>query len=176
VIAARRGEEAKAVDHDSFVALVEPLLPAAYRLAVAMLRSETEAEDAVQEAVFNAWRHRGRFKAGSAMQPWLLAIVANECRRLRRNRWWSVIKWPAGLEESTRQPVNDLPTVEGLRHAIQQLPHDQRLVVVLRYYLDLPFDEVAQVLKTTPKAARSRTYRALERLRLNPEVISDERD
>jgi RNA polymerase sigma factor (sigma-70 family) len=61
-----------------------------------------------------------------------------------------------------------------LRRAIQRLPYDQRLVIVLRYYLDLSFGEVAQVLAITPKAARSRTYRALERLRLSPEVLSDE--
>jgi DNA-directed RNA polymerase specialized sigma24 family protein len=48
------------------------------------------------------------------------------------------------------------------------------LAVVLRYYLDLPFAEVAAVLRISAKAARSRTYRALERLRLSPEVLGDE--
>lgn len=176
MIAARSGEGDRAIDQAAFVALVEPFLPAAHRLAVAMLHSEIEAEDAVQEAVLNAWRHHERFRAESSMKPWLLAIVANECRRVRRNRWWSVIKWPAGLEAAGRQPANSVPSNEGLRRAIQQLPHDQKLVLALRYYLDLSFEEVAHVLKTTPKAARSRTYRALERLRLNPEVIGDERD
>lgn len=171
MIAAGSGEEAKAVDQAAFVALVEPVLPAAYRLAVAMLRSETEAEDAVQEAVFNAWRNHDRFKAGSEMRPWLLAIVANECRRIRRNRWWSVIKRPAALET-----VGDEPALSSgsLRRALDQLPHDQKIVLALRYYLDLSFDEIAAVLKITPKAAKSRCYRALERLRLNPEVIGDE--
>lgn len=141
-----------------------------------MLRSEVEAEDAVQEAVLNAWRHHERFKAGSEMKPWLLAIVANECRRVRRSRWWTVIKWPAGPEASERQPATHVVSAEGLRRAIDRLPHDQKLALTLRYYLDLSFEEVAHVLKTTPKAAKSRTYRALERLRLNPEVIGDERD
>ena len=154
--------------------LVEPLLPSAYRLAVAMLRSQTDAEDAVQDAVMKAWRHHDRFKPGAEMKPWLLTIVANECRRMRRSRWWSVIKWPAGLENQAS--ASDVPSTEGLRRAIHQLPHDQRLAIALRFYLDLPFDEVAQVLKTSPKAARSRTYRALERLRLHPEVIDHERD
>ena len=173
VIAARGGEEARAVDQASFVALVEPVLPAAYQLARAMLRSDFEAEDAVQEAVLRAWRHHGRFIAGSEMKPWLLAIVANECRRIRRSRWWSVLKWPAGPEVEARSDRTD--DARGLRRAIDQLPYEQKLAVTLRYYLDLPFEEVARVLKTTPKAAKSRTYRALERLRLNPEVIGDER-
>ena len=174
VIAARRGGTAEAVDQTAFVALVEPVLPAAYRLARAMLRSDIEAEDAVQEAVLKAWRHQDRFVAGSDMKPWLMAIVANECRRVRRSRWWSVARW-ASLPASDSRPVEarDAP---GLRRAIEALPYDQKLAIALRYYLDLSFEEMAHVLKTTPKAAKSRTYRALERLRLNPEVIGDERD
>lgn len=176
MIAARSADEAKAGDHASFVALIEPVLPAAYRLARAMLRSDTEAEDAVQEAVLNAWRHHERFRPGSDMKPWLLAIVVNECRRVRRSRWWSVVKRPDPPDAARDHRSNDVPSADGLRRAVQQLPHDQKLVVVLRYYLDLSFEEVAQVLKTTPKAAKSRSYRALERLRLNPEVLGDERD
>jgi RNA polymerase sigma-70 factor (ECF subfamily) len=67
-----------------FVDLIEPVLPDAYRLAMGMLRSETEAEDAVQEAVLKAWRSHARFRPGAEMKPWLLAILANECRRGRR--------------------------------------------------------------------------------------------
>jgi RNA polymerase sigma-70 factor (ECF subfamily) len=173
VIAARGAEDARAADQASFVALVEPVLPAAYQLARAMLRSDIEAEDAVQEAVLNAWRHRDRFITGSEMKPWLLSIVANECRRVRRSRWWSVIKSPVAPEQ--RPSISDAPS-QQLRRAIDRLPREQKLAVTLRYYLDLSFDDVARVMKTTPKAARSRTYRALERLRLNPEVIGDERD
>ena len=171
VIAARGGEEAGSAEA-GFVALVEPILPAAYRLARAMLRSEIEAEDAVQEAVLNAWRNHHRFVAGAEMKPWLLAIVANECRRIRRSRWWSVIKWPDAL---AAEPSSVEGTSDDLRRAIERLPHDQRLAVMLRYYLDLSFEDAARVMKTTPKAAKSRTYRALERLRLSPEVIGDER-
>jgi RNA polymerase sigma factor (sigma-70 family) len=54
------------------------------------------------------------------------------------------------------------------------LPYDQRLVVILRFYLDLSYEEVAQTLRISTKAAKSRTYRALERLRLSPEVLPDE--
>lgn len=171
VIAARGGEEGRAVDQTTFVALIEPVLPTAYRLARAMLRSDIEAEDAVQEAVLDAWRHHDRFIAGSAMQPWLLAIVANECRRMRRSRWWSVIKVPVALDVNRESPDSE---ADGLRRAIDRLPHQQKLAVMLRYYLDLTFDDMARVMGTTPKAAKSRTYRALERLRLNPEVIGDE--
>lgn len=167
-------EEATTGDADVFVALVEPVLPPAYRLALAMLRSEIEAEDAVQEAMFKAWRHFGKFRRDAEMKPWLLAIVANECRRLRRSHWSWVIKTadPIGVTEQARPEVHEVR--DDLRRALYSLPHDQRLAVILRYYVDLSFEEVGQVLKISAKAAKSRTYRALERLRLNPEVLADE--
>jgi RNA polymerase sigma factor (sigma-70 family) len=165
-------QDALAGDQQAFIRLVEPLLPAAYRLAVGMLRSETEAEDAVQEAMLKAWRSFGRFRRDSDLKPWLFTIVANECRRQRRSRWWSVVKWPRGPELVRPSLVE--PDTADLRTALYRLPHEQRLVLVLRYYLDLPFPEVGQALGISTKAAKSRTYRALERLRLSPEVLTDE--
>jgi RNA polymerase sigma-70 factor (ECF subfamily) len=174
VIAASAGGEARPRDAAAFVALVEPVLPDAHRLAVGMLRSPDAAEDAVQEAMFKAWRSFSRFREGGEMKPWLLAIVANECRRQRTSRWWSVIRSGGSIDD--RAAVSGAMDAQGadLRRALYRLPYDQRLVVVLRYYLDLSFDEVAAVLKISTKAAKSRTYRALERLRLSPEVIGDE--
>jgi RNA polymerase sigma factor (sigma-70 family) len=57
---------------------------------------------------------------------------------------------------------------------VYRLPYDQRVAVILRYYVDLSFEEVGQSLGVSTKAAKSRTYRALERLRLSPEVLLDE--
>jgi RNA polymerase sigma-70 factor (ECF subfamily) len=165
-------QDARAGDQQAFIRLVEPLLPAAYRLAVGMLRSETEAEDAVQEAMFKAWRNFGQFRRDADLRPWLFTIVANECRRQRRSRWWSVVKWPRSPELVNPAVVE--PDAADLRLALYRLPHDQRLVLVLRYYLDLSFSDVAQTLGISTKAAKSRTYRALERLRLSPEVLNDE--
>src|ERR1700674_4172662 len=120
-------------DQQAFMLLVEPLLPAAYRLAVGMLRSQSEAEDAVQEAVLKAWRHFGRFRRDSDLRPWLFTIVANECRLQRRSKWWSVIRTSEVLDHQadSNSPVG--PETAELRQAIYRLPHDQRFVIVLRY-------------------------------------------
>ena len=165
---------AAAGEEREFLQLVEPVLPLAHRLAVGLLHSPSDADDAVQSALLNAWRSYGRFRPGSDLKPWLLTIVANECRHQRRNRWWSVIKGPAGDEEQSSESGMTDPAVSDLRRALYRLPHDQRLVVILRYYMDLTFEEVAQTLGISTKAAKSRTYRALERLRLSPEVRPDE--
>jgi RNA polymerase sigma factor (sigma-70 family) len=166
-------ERDAAVTERDFLQLVEPVLPLAHRLAVGLLHSASDADDAVQSALLNAWRNFGQFRSGSDLKPWLLTIVANECRRQRRSPWWSVIRWPQGHEGSAESGMTD-PAVADLRRALYRLPHDQRLVVILRFYMDLSFEEVAQTLGISTKAAKSRTYRALERLRLSPEVSTDE--
>ncbi len=161
-------------DEREFLQLVEPVLPLAHRLAVGLLHSPSDADDAVQTALLNAWRNFGQFRPGSDLKPWLLTIVANECRRQRRSPWWSVIKGPRDAGERSAESGMTDPAVADLRRALYRLPHDQRLVVILRYYMDLSFGEVAQTLGISTKAAKSRTYRALERLRLSPEVRPDE--
>lgn len=173
-IALTLAQEAVAGDQRAFMLLVEPHLPAAYRLAVGMLRSQSDAEDAVQEAVLNAWRHFGRFRTGSDLKPWLFTIVANQCRDQRRSRWWSVIRQSEAPDDVVDTTSSVDPAAVDLRQAIYRLPHDQRVVLVLRFYLDLSYEEVGKTLHISTKAAKSRTYRALERLRLSPEVIPDE--
>jgi RNA polymerase sigma-70 factor, ECF subfamily len=169
-----RAEQAAArprpADAAAFVELLEPILPAAYRLAFGMLRSEADAEDAVQEAALNAWRGFHRFRPDADLRPWFLTIVANRCRSLRRTPWHRVLKLAQLQEPATAAP--GAADVIDLRRALDGLPHADRLLLVLRFYLDLSYDEVGAVIGTSAKAAKSRTHRALARLRLAPEVSS----
>ena len=82
--------------------------------------------------------------------------------------------WPPEREEVAARSTGLEADSSDLRRALQRLSHDHRLVLVLRFYLDMSFEEVAKTLGISSKAAMSRTYRALERLRLTPEVLSDE--
>jgi RNA polymerase sigma-70 factor (ECF subfamily) len=167
-------DDARAGDESAFLRLIEPVLPAAERLARAMLDGRPEAEDALQEAVVNAWKHLRQFKAGFPVEPWFLAIVANQCRMQRRVRWWSVMP----LSRAQEMPIaggQPSPEITDLRRALQRLPHHQRLLLVLRYYLDQSFEDIGRTLGISAGAAKSRTLRALKRLRLEvPEEVSDD--
>lgn len=148
-------------DADSFSRLIEPLLDPAYKLAAVMLNDRGAAEDAVQEAAVKAWRKIGQLRGDAAsLRPWFLAIVANECRMLRRTRWWSVLKFG---ELRSGQEVGESQT--DLHRALLRMSPEERLPLILHFYLDLPLEEVARTLRVSPAAARSRIYRAAKRLR-----------
>jgi RNA polymerase sigma-70 factor (ECF subfamily) len=152
------------IDSDAFMEAIEPLIPDAYRLAYAMLRSRADASDVVQEATVSAWRRRGSFWQGTEMRPWFLAVVANQCRQAVRQRWWSVIRRP-DLTLESKSNAAEFDEAEDLRAALRRLNHSDRLVLVLRFYLDLPLNDVAATLRIAPVAARVRVHRALARLR-----------
>jgi RNA polymerase sigma-70 factor, ECF subfamily len=152
-------------DANSFAILIEPLLNPAYRLAAVMLADRSAAEDAVQEASIKAWRKLRQLRGdANALRPWFLSIVANECRMARRQRWWSVVKQadpqPMGAVSDPSQELSS-----DLQRALLKLSPDERLPLVLHFYLDLPLDEVARTLGVSPSAAKSRIYRAARRLR-----------
>jgi RNA polymerase sigma-70 factor (ECF subfamily) len=155
-------QSALAGDRGAFAELLRPEYRTAFRLAYGLLQDIDEAEDAVQEAAFSAWKHIGNLREGSSLRPWFLGIVANRCRSVKRTRWWSVAKTEPPDREA---PAPDLAASLDLRRALRRLGHDERLVLVLRYYLDLPFDEIATTLGISTKAARTRVERAIHRLR-----------
>lgn len=148
----------------AFDSLFGPFVEPGYRLAVVMLQRPDEAEDAVQEAVFKAWRHLRRLKDEHALRSWFLSIVANECRSRRRRGWWRT------------EPLPDLPTgarlVEesavqsaDLTNAFGRLRPEDRLAIHLFFWMDMPLEEVAEAMGTSVSAARSRVYRAVKRMR-----------
>ncbi len=149
-------------DSDAFAVLIEPLLDPAYRLAAVMLLDRLAAEDAVQEASIKAWRKLSKLRGNLAsLRPWFLAIVANECLMVRRGRWWSVVKVAVLPEASNYAELSD----PDLHRALLGLKPDERLPLVLHFYLDLPLREVARILDVSPATAKSRIYRTAKRLR-----------
>jgi RNA polymerase sigma-70 factor (ECF subfamily) len=166
----QRLARAKAGDGRAFEELMAPLVDPAFRLAMTMLKDRQAAEDAVQESALKAWRHLDRFRSGSSLRPWFLSIVANQCRDVRRARWWGVQR----LAEIVQRPAHDDRWAErmDLDAALDRLPQHHLAVLSLYYHLDLPIDEVARVLGCSEAGARQRIHRALVALRpaMLPEV------
>jgi RNA polymerase sigma-70 factor, ECF subfamily len=157
---------ARMADPEAFGSLLEPLLAGACRLASLMLEGRADAEDVVQEAALKAWRNLRQLRGGEAqLRPWFLAIVANECRQVRRGRWWSVLKLGELPERGASSHEDRLVQGGDLRAALGTLRREQRLALFLYFYLDLPLAEVARVLGCSPGAAKVRIHRAVRELR-----------
>jgi RNA polymerase sigma-70 factor (ECF subfamily) len=164
-------KRAKAGDRSAFDELVGPLVGQAFRLAFGMLHDRASAEDAVQEAAVRSWRKLSNLRPGSPLRPWFLAIVANQCRTVMRARWWSVVRLD-DIERSESAGFED-QIVRGadLRAALRKLATDQREVLVLRYYLDLPLEEVASITGVPVGTVKSRINRGLAAMRPHFEPV-----
>ena len=147
----------------AFGDIIGPLISRGYALAVTMLNDRTSAEDAVQEASIQAWRKLPSLRDQSAIEPWFLSIVANQCRTFRRARWWSVLKLPELRHQSSVQDRR-IEAID-LDRALDRLAPNERLALFLHYYMDMTFDQAGVVMGISMTAARSRTSRALKRLR-----------
>lgn len=165
IVRARRG------DGDAYATLVRSHEHAARRAALAIVRSPSDAEEATQEAFLKAYRALPRFRAGMPFRPWLLAIVSNEARNVRRRsaRHLRLAAAASADAPQTDEPA-DAAALERLDHravvtALGRLPEPDRRALVARYVAGLDSSEVGAVLGVSPVAARVRIWRALERLR-----------
>jgi len=162
-------QAAKAGDDAAFERLLEPLLNQAYRLAAGLLHDHQAAEDAVQEAAFKAWRKLSQLREGSEMRPWFLAIVANQCRSSMRSRWRSTVGF-GGAEPAIEASDDEVVARVELRRALRSINQDQRLVLVLHFYLDLPVGEIAPIIGISPRGAETRLLRATNELKRRMEA------
>jgi RNA polymerase sigma factor (sigma-70 family) len=162
---------AKRGDERAFAELMRMHRDIAFR--VAYLVAGGEAEEAVQDGFLKAWRALWRFRADAPFRPWLLQIVANEARNRRRaeGRRAALVLRAAGEGVSGDAASSPEAAVlagaerERLRAALETLPDEARLVLGCRYLLDLSEAETAAALGVRPGTVKSRTSRALERLR-----------
>ncbi len=155
---------AKDGDEVAFETLIRPLLEPGYRLAGGMLQDHQGAEDAVQEAALKAWRRLRQLRDESQIRPWFLAIVANECRSARRTRWSSVIK-TAVFDKPVEVSTDSVVTGMELRRSLGGLDQKKRLVLVLRFYLDLPLEEIAVITQASVHAVEGQLQRGVHELR-----------
>jgi RNA polymerase sigma-70 factor (ECF subfamily) len=162
---------AKAGDKLAFDAIVGPLIAPAYQLALSMLTDAHEAQDALQEATLRAWLKLGQLHDGKAIRPWFFAIVANQCRMVRRGPWWRVVK-TANVRASVHESDDTILSALDLGDAVRRLTPEERLPLILYFYLDLPMSEVSKVLGISVSAAKARVYRSVRKLR--PTIDSEE--
>jgi RNA polymerase sigma-70 factor (sigma-E family) len=147
----------------AFAKLIARELPAAYRTAAILLGDHAEAEDATQDALVRTWQHWGRLRDTDHAGAWFGRILVNVCRDRLRTRRNAAVRWLA--IDPTGEDAGDGGEREALWQAIGELGPDHRIVIVLRYYLDLPLEAIAERTGAPIGTVKSRLHHALEALR-----------
>ncbi len=133
-----------------------------YRVALRMLGSKVDAEDAAQEALVQAWRGLATFRGESAFSTWLYRIVTNRCLNVRAARG-PLEPLPEVLVDRGSDTLDALERSERLHALVRgvlELSAGQRAALVLREFEGLSYEEIAQVLGVTVPAVKGRIHRA----------------
>jgi RNA polymerase sigma-70 factor, ECF subfamily len=173
--AAKRGDE------DAFARVVDPYRRELHAHCYRMLGSTHDAEDALQDAMLDAWRGLASFEGRSSLRSWLYTVTTNACLKLIRRRPKRVLPIdygpPADPHDAHREPLAESAWIEPykdeqLRYeeretlelafvaALQHLPARQRAVLILRDVLGFSAREAAEILDATPPAIDSALQRA----------------
>jgi len=160
-------EQAAGGDRDAFGALARVHADRLYAIALRILHDTGRSEDAVQQALVNAWRELPRLRNPDRFDVWLHRILINACyEEARRTREWSSqirvlpIDGPASPDETRHLADRD-----EIDRGFRRLPPEQRAILVLHHYLGLAPSEIAETLGIPVGTARSRLHYAHRAMR-----------
>jgi RNA polymerase sigma-70 factor (ECF subfamily) len=160
-------------DQDAYTDLVLEYQRAVFNLTYRMLGDTVEAEDAAQEAFLRAYRNLDRYDTTRSFKTWVLSIASNYCIdiiRKRRLSWLSLDDLLPGevMSAIEHQSIEEL-MVDGERDRNVQemmtlLKPDERAIIILRYWNDLAYEEIADALDINVGVVKSRLFRARQAL------------
>src|SRR5438045_1024795 len=151
-------------DQDLFAVLVERYKDAVQNLAYRMLGNVTEAEDVTQETFVRAYTQLSTYKPAHKFSTWLLSIASHlAIDQLRRRRFLALpledvplLEWIVDGGVSPEHFALQGEQQDEIQRYLQRLPSKYRAVIVLRYWYDFSYDEIAQALKLTQPLVKAR--------------------
>lgn len=159
----------QAGDKEAFRMLVEQYRSILFGTAYLMMRDRGLAEDAVQEALVQMWKHLPSFRLKSSVKTWMVRIVVNEVKQQFRKKQVPTVPLEQASEVAVDLDEADTAMIRNeerqhLRQALEKLPAEQREAVVLRYFSELTVPGIAKVMGQREGTIKSRLSRALSHL------------
>ena len=167
-------QQARQGDKAAFGKLVEAYQGPVYNLAYRMLNNAREAEEAAQEAFIRVYTRLDSYDPKRKFSTWVLTITSNYCIDLIRKRRALLLSideplpsHPALMSEQEKQPESQAVSAERdemVQELLQTLPDEYRQAVVLRYWYEHSYEEIAEIMQTSVSAIKSRLFRARKML------------
>jgi RNA polymerase sigma-70 factor (ECF subfamily) len=166
-------EQALAGDTAAFSSLVEAYQRPVYNLAYRMLGNAVEAEDAAQEAFIRAYTRLDTYDASRKFSSWMLSIASHYCIdviRRRRVNLLSIEELPPMTDLSMprsahpEQVVSRGQVADQVQQLLCTLPDHYRIPVILRYWYDMSYREIAETMGVTESTIKTRLHRARAKL------------
>ena len=160
-------------DTDAFDDIFDRYSGLMLRIAYGIVQDRDLAEDAVQNALIQAWQHLPSLRETGALRPWLLRIVVNQCisfkRRLARSRMFLYHSFSEQETFLASQLADDargrMESSWDIAQAVQKLPAKQHNVIALHYYQGMTLPAIAQGLQISENTLKKRLQAALSNLR-----------
>jgi RNA polymerase sigma-70 factor (ECF subfamily) len=146
---------------ESFGALYERYHSSMVALAYSMLADRDLAEDAAQDVFAIACRDIGSLKSKERFAAWLAGICRNTARQMLRSKNRDVA---LNAQGSAKNADSEQHRADAIHQAVWQLRPNERELIVLRYYDNLPYEKIAQVLDISPQAVNGRLVRAKRKI------------
>jgi|FaiFalFF_MnMetaG_3_1042247.scaffolds.fasta_scaffold01324_4 RNA polymerase sigma-70 factor (ECF subfamily) len=155
-------------DVDAWGEIVRRYKDAVFGIALGILGNPADAEDAAHDAFIRAYEGLHTFHLEKRFSTWIFAVTANVCKnKLRRERLFAPLKYISKLTKGS-DPAQQLAQEERtrtIREAIEQLKPAYRMPLVLRYYADLDYKEIAEALGLPEGTVKTRLHRAKAELK-----------
>ncbi len=160
-------------DREAFEMIIRTQSRALFAIAYGVLQNRADAEDVVQDSLVKAWKSRWKVRDANKFPAWLATIVRHRARDMARKRK------PETLPDDTSELAADVEIAEdslgeSLRAALTELPELHRSALTLRYFEELDYAAIEQLLGLSNGALRGVLGRALQTLRkrLRPALTS----
>jgi RNA polymerase sigma-70 factor (ECF subfamily) len=154
-------------DRDAFAVLVNEIADRFQAISRKILRDHDLADDATQQTLLNIWHDLPNLRDPARFDAWAYRLLVRACHAeaRREHRWTPNLRWLPGDEPMTDVAVRTVIDRDQLESGFRRLPVNHRVVIVFHHYLDLPLDQVADMLGIPVGTAHSRYHHAMRGLR-----------
>ena len=154
-------------DNKAFESIVDKYQKTIFNVALKVTDDHDDAEDITQSVFIKAYEKLDSFDPKYRFFSWLYRIVINESLNFvnQRNRFEGLDESAASTEKSPEESYDETQTTKAVQDALMNLSLEQRVVIVLKHFQDLPYRDIGYILDLPERTVKSRLFSARQALR-----------